>query len=367
MATISDTSQREGRALVARPSACLRLAILLAFGLLGVVFVPAAQAAPPPAPGLTGTDPASPGLSLTPSVVGSTDGVIIAAFPFRRTSAVTSATGGDDNRIYIYLNDSCLGVPFTSGTGKELETTGIEIEVEPEATTTITAKQEDPDENELSTCSNSIKYQQVKELPPSGGQPAGGGGGVGNGGTTVPPAAPRLRLLPATFANSTRPAVAGSAPGADSVRLFGVANCAGSPLTTVSPAQLAAGIPVRVTANAVTAFSAVSVGTGGASGCSAPVFYTNDSIAPRTRITMGPAAKTRRRVAVFRFTDVNGTVPGTRFFCKVNKRKWQRCKSPMRIKRLRPRNYVFQVMAVDPAGNQDAKPAKRRFKVLRSS
>ncbi len=361
----------EGRGQRPRPSACKRLAILLAFGLLGLLFVPAAQALPPPPPGLNGTDPESPGLSLTPSVVGRTDGVVIAGVPDFMTRAVTSAAGGDDNVVYLYLNETCLGVPYTSGTGKEFETTGIEIEVAPEITTTITAKQEDPDEKELSACSNPIEYQQVKELPPTGPPPGGGGGsgssGGGNGGVTAPPAPPHLRLLPSGLANSTTPAVAGSAPGADSVKLFDVANCAGSPLARVSPAALDAGVQVRVTANAITAFSAVAVGPGGSSACSAPVFFTNDSVAPRTRITMGPASKTRRRVAVFRFTDVNGTLPGTRFFCKVNKRKWKACKSPMKIRHLRPRKYTFRVKAVDPAGNHDKKPAKRRFKVVRAS
>ena len=33
---------------------------------------------------------------------------------------------------------------------------------------------------------------------------------------------------------------------------------------------------------------------------------------------MGPAAKTRKRKAVFRFVDITGDAPGTAFLCKVD-------------------------------------------------
>src|SRR5262249_3297745 len=116
-----------------------------------------------------------------------------------------------------------------------------------------------------------------------------------------------------------------------------------------------------------TGFSAISVGGGGASRCSAPVYYNEDSTVPHTRITMGPASKTRKKIAVFRFVDTSGDPAGTSFLCRVNKAKWKACKSPMKIRHLHPRKYLFQVTAVDPAGNQEPKPAKRRFKVVRAA
>ncbi|MFN8216192.1 MAG: hypothetical protein U0R71_06300 [Solirubrobacterales bacterium] len=356
----------EGRARWARPSLCLRTgaATLLACGLISVAA--GAAAAAPPAPILTGTDPESPGLSLTPVVHGSSDGVIKSSFPGVRTGAIGLA--GPATTVYLYPNKTCEGSAFGSALATDFDTSGIQVTVEPETTTWISANVEDEVEG-FSPCSNAIAYQQVKELPhKEEPPPGGGGGGSGNnsgGGTPLtPPAPPRLRLLPSGLANSTIPTVAGSAPGASLVRLYDVANCSGTPLIKVSPGQLAGGVPVRVLPNAITAFSAVSVGAGGVSGCSAPAYYTEDSIRPRTRITMGPASKTRRRVAVFRFIDTTGTLPGTRFFCRVNRAKWKSCSSPMRISNLHPRKYVFRVKAVDPAGNGDAKPARRSFKVV---
>ena len=180
-----------------------------------------------------------------------------------------------------------------------------------------------------------------------------------------------MKTVPGHLANAVTPLVTGSAPGAGTVALYAVANCGGSPVARVSPAQLAAGVPIRVVRNALTGFSGVSLGAGGASRCSAPVYYSQDSTRPHTRITMGPGHKTRRRAAVFRFKDAADSGPGTKFLCRFNKkgkwRKWHRCKSPVKIRRLKPRRhqYVFKVRAVDSAGNRDKKPAKRRFKVIR--
>ena len=56
---------------------------------------------------------------------------------------------------------------------------------------------------------------------------------------------------------------------------------------------------MTVPENTATTFSAVSIGAQ-RSACSDPVTYTEDSLAPRTRITMGPGVKTRKRKAVFR-------------------------------------------------------------------
>ncbi len=113
------------------------------------------------------------------------------------------------------------------------------------------------------------------------------------------------------------------------------------------------------------AFYGVSVGPGGGqSRCSDPVYYVEDSTIPHTRITMGPASKTRKRTAVFRFTDTTGDMPGTAFFCKVDRGKWKPCSSPFRVKRLRLRRHTVRVKAIDPAGNTELKAAQRRFRVV---
>jgi hypothetical protein len=342
---------------MARLSQCSGVALLAA--VLVLLWAAAAEAAPA-TPVLTGTDPVSPGVSSTPAVQGSSTGVIKSSFPGLRTSAITFA-GGSGNTIYLYPNKGCEGTPFGEGSASELDHAGIPVTVAAESTTFITAEQED-EGGSISGCSNAIEYRQVKELPKAE-EPDG----EGNGGTSAAPSPPHLRTVPGGWSNNSSPLVTGSAPGANAVRLFAVANCTGSPVVKVSPAQLAAGVPVHVTPNAITAFSGISVGAGGSSsGCSAPVYYGEDSTAPHTRITMGPASKTRRKVAVFRFIDTTGNPPGTTFFCRVNEKKWKQCHSPMKIRHLKPRKYVFRVKAVDPAGNQDTKPAKRRFKVVRA-
>lgn len=358
--------ESNARATRRRAGTARLLACFGAFLVSQVVLLPVAEAlANPPAPILTGTDPESPGLSLTPSVHGSSNGIIISSFPGPRTGAI-AFVGGSESTVSLYPTKNCEGAPFATGSANDLDTTGIQVTVVAETTTWISANLEDQFES-VSGCSNAISYQQVKELPKkeesSGGGPGNPGGG--NGGSTAPPAAPRLHMVPGAVANDTTPLVAGSAPGAISVKLFASPNCAGSPFAKVSPGQLAAGVGVSVTPNDVVLFSAVSVNGAGASACSAPVSYAEDSTAPRTRITMGPASKTRRRVAVFRFVDTTGAVPGTKYFCRVNKHKWAPCTSPLKIRHLHPRRYLFQVKAVDEVGNQDAKPAARRFKVVR--
>ena len=117
--------------------------------------------------------------------------------------------------------------------------------------------------------------------------------------------------------------------------------------------------------NIATAFSAISVGAGGGqSRCSMPVYYVEDSTSPHTRITMGPASKTRKHSAVLRFTDTTEDAPGTTFLCKIDHAKWKHCSSPLRLKRLRVRRYVVRVKATDFAGNAETRAATRRFKVV---
>lgn len=350
----------------------------------------AAQAAPP-TPALIETNPvssaAAPATSTNPLIVGVGDqGAATKSVPFTPWGS-SAATGTrlvepSEYEIQIFAEAECGGAPVAIGDVATLEKPGIEVTVAEDSVTTFSAKEINPEEpGAPSGCSGIVKYWEgtppVEE--PAVGEEGGGGSeaetpsgggtsGVG-GAVPLPPAAPRLRVLPSSLANHTTPVIAGSAPGAEAVRLYGVANCSGSALARVSPEQLSAGVPVRVAPNAITAFSAVSLGPGGASSCSSPAYYTEDSIRPHTRITMGPASKTRRRVAVFRFTDTTGAGPGTKFFCKVNKlrkwKKWRKCKSPMKFRGLRARRYEFRVRAVDPAGNRDRKPAKRRFKVVR--
>jgi len=86
-----------------------------------------------------------------------------------------------------------------------------------------------------------------------------------------------------------------------------------------------------------------------------------DKAAPETTIIKGPKARSRKRTAKFKFVSSEA---GSTFQCKLDKSKFKPCRSPKKYKRLKPGKHVFQVRAVDVAGNRDKTPAKRRFRVL---
>jgi hypothetical protein len=147
--------------------------------------------------------------------------------------------------------------------------------------------------------------------------------------------------------------------------LYDTPNCSGTPVAKGPASELSAGFEVSVPKNSATTFSAVAIAAQH-SGCSEPVTYTEDSTAPRTRITMGPGVKTRKHKAVFRFQDITEDPPGTTFACKVDKAKWKPCSSPFDIKHLKPSHYVVAIRATDLAGNVERKPVKRHFIVVPS-
>ena len=67
-----------------------------------------------------------------------------------------------------------------------------------------------------------------------------------------------------------------------------------------------------------------------------------------------------KRKATFRFASGE---PGSTFSCKLDKKKRGPCTSPKTYKKLAPGKHVFRVKARDRAGNLDATPAVRRFKI----
>jgi hypothetical protein len=87
-------------------------------------------------------------------------------------------------------------------------------------------------------------------------------------------------------------------------------------------------------------------------------------VTPESRITFGPSFKTRKRRPVFQFVDATGQ-PGSRFICKVDRHRWRSCGSPIKLHRLKPGRHVFKVKAENAVGTWEARPSKRRFKVVR--
>jgi hypothetical protein len=304
---------------------------------------------PPEPPVLGSVSPASPANDNFPRLIGSAD---------------------PEATVSIFSNPTCSGAPLETGSGAAFAGSGIQVSVPDNSTTTFYA------EAKLATVpsgcsSSSVSYQEVtpKEEPPKespGGKDPGPAKGPAPVDVPGKPPAPKLRTLPANVANNNTPLVTGSAPGAGRVEIFAESGCKGAPLAKGSATEFSTGLPMQVLDNTITAFYGISIDGGNdRSQCSStPAVYIEDSTRPLTRITMGPGVKTRKRTAVFRFLDSAGETPGTTFICKLDRRKWRACAPPFRAKRLTRSAHLFQVKAVDSAGNREDKPAKRRFKVV---
>jgi hypothetical protein len=390
------------RALMARLLTCV---VPFVVALIGVA---SALAAPPMTPHLVTTDPPSSEEAAAnftlPSILGEAepeDGVILKSMPLFTTGAVAKPTAHPEYEIQFFQSPECLGAVVAHGTAGTLEGVGIPVAVSADSVTTFSAIQVNTT-NEVSGCSNPLTYWEGNVAIQAGaggggnggesgsgvesgcgglggGQTSGGtssggssssggrkssGGSVGDGNPAGPkPAAPSLRMIPGERANDLTPSVAGSAPGASTVTVYSGSTCGGTPIAKGSPAELSAGFEVRVAKNAASTFSAVAIGARH-SACSDPVTYTEDSTAPRPRITMGPGVKTRKRKAVFRFKDITDDPPGTTFACKADKAKWKPCSSPFRFKHLKLGRHVLSIRATDTAGNRERKPVKRRFVVV---
>lgn len=299
----------------------------------------------PVAPSFTGASPASPANYNFPYLLGSAD---------------------PEATISIYAGSGCSGSPVASGSGATFAAPGIQVSVTDNTETTFYAKATMAGFS--SPCTTTpIVYREV--TPPPAEQPGGGGGStpVVNAPAATPPPAPRLRMVPGHVANDNSPIVTGTALEAGWVKVFAGAHCGAAALAKVPIAAfLASGVVVQVPDNSLSTLSATSLSLSGReSGCSEAVTYVEDSTAPHTRITMGPASKTAKRKAIFRFTDTTGDPAGTAFLCKVDAAKWKACSSPLTLRHLRPHRYTVEVKATDPAGNAEPKGAKRRFKVIR--
>ena len=83
-------------------------------------------------------------------------------------------------------------------------------------------------------------------------------------------------------------------------------------------------------------------------------------VTPHTRITFGPASKTRARHPVFRFADSTGQ-DGTSFPCKVDRLGWHPCGSPQKLKRLHLGRHAFEVVAANAVGLVEPAPIEAQF------
>lgn len=85
------------------------------------------------------------------------------------------------------------------------------------------------------------------------------------------------------------------------------------------------------------------------------------TVAPGTRLTGKPPATTHDRTPTFRFdTDQQGAV----FQCKLDRRPFKACRSPLTTKKLSYGSHTFQVRAL-AAGTADPSPVKLTFRIRR--
>jgi Tol biopolymer transport system component len=231
----------------------------------------------------------------------------------------------------------------------------------------------------------------------------------------IGPAPPFLEGTdPAGSGETTEPRLLGQAESGAAIKIYTTSTCSGEPVPPGgTDAELAgAGIPVTVAAGTKTTFYATAEVKGVVSACSNGVSYTQATpeppppppgegggseggggggggtsggstgtggggtgggggaghgftfVTPQTRITFGPASKTRKRKVVFRFVDATEQ-PGTRFLCKVDRKRWKECGSPDTLKKLKLGRHVFQVKAVNAVGTAELAAQKRAFKVVR--
>ena len=90
-------------------------------------------------------------------------------------------------------------------------------------------------------------------------------------------------------------------------------------------------------------------------GCATP-----DTTSPETTIGKGPKGTIAKDSALLKFSS---SETGSTFRCKLDKAKFKLCTSPRRLRKLSDGRHTFKVVAVDPAGNEDATPATLRFRV----
>jgi hypothetical protein len=86
-----------------------------------------------------------------------------------------------------------------------------------------------------------------------------------------------------------------------------------------------------------------------------------DVKAPETSLRKAQIQHARRR-ATFSFASGER---GSTFLCKLDRRRFARCASPKTYKKLAPGRHVFRVKARDRAGNVDATPKVKRFRMRR--
>jgi hypothetical protein len=90
--------------------------------------------------------------------------------------------------------------------------------------------------------------------------------------------------------------------------------------------------------------------------------FTVDTQAPNTTITSGPSGSTTDRTPTFAFSS---SEQGGTFQCRLDNANFASCSSPKTYGTQSFASHIFQVRAIDGAGNVDLTPASQTFTVIR--
>ena len=90
--------------------------------------------------------------------------------------------------------------------------------------------------------------------------------------------------------------------------------------------------------------------------------FTVDTVAPQTRVTGGPSGPTNDPTPAFSFDAGDEPAPVT-FACRLNGQALATCRSGDELATLADDDYTLTVTATDAAGNVEAVPATRSFRV----
>jgi glucose/arabinose dehydrogenase len=83
------------------------------------------------------------------------------------------------------------------------------------------------------------------------------------------------------------------------------------------------------------------------------------AVAPRATLGKHPSKKTKKTAATFKFSSNEA---GSSFKCKLDKKSYKQCRSPVTYKHLKAGSHNFAVIAINSGGQ--SKPAKFSWKVL---
>lgn len=181
-----------------------------------------------------------------------------------------------------------------------------------------------------------------------------------------PPPAPTLTTLPLSPSTDPAPLLRGIAEPGATVAVFATGDCTGDVLHVVSAEDLAAGVPVTVTPDAESRFSALAVDPEGLeSPCSEPLVYVEDSTAPDTVITGGPPAGATVATGTAAFTYAAVPAPDAAgYVCALDGAAATPCPATgLTLEGLADGPHGLTVAAVDRAGNTDPSPATRTWTV----